>query len=109
LLYYLKVLVTNYYGGLGGNLTGLAGRFKNGVFARYSTSRYLFHLSFLVVHSANNPINNTKINRVIVMFCFVCVSCLIGKGNSREISISKIRKRIMTRKNCMENLLCDGT
>jgi len=31
-----------------------------------------------------------------------------GKGKIREISISKIKKRIITRKNCMEKLLWEG-
>jgi len=63
---------------------------------------YFAHESFLYIHSISKPISRIKTKIIIVYFMFVLVSD-IGNGNINEISMSKIKNRIMTKKNCIEN------
>ena len=54
-----------------------------------------------------NPIKRIKIKIVIVYFINEFLSDS-GNGNRSETSISKIRNKIMIKKNCMENVGITG-
>jgi len=67
-------------------------------------NHYLDQFNFSVLHSYSNPNKRIKIKIIIVTFILV-LKLEKEKGKIKEISISKIKNRIITKKNCIEKLL----